>query len=60
MKYKNGKPIEGTRDELYKIFDKSYRDYYRSFAEFEFAFMKNGGEIIEDDGPIFKKSNRSV
>lgn len=47
MKRKNGKIVEATEKELQGLYKGAVRRAYRSFAEFELAFIMDGGTIIE-------------
>ena len=49
MKRKNGKIVEATDEELLGLYKGAVRHAYRSFAEFELAFMMDGGTIIETE-----------
>lgn len=52
MKRKNGKIVEATDKELLGLYKGAVRRAYRSFTEFQLAFMMDGGTIIEE-----KKTN---
>lgn len=47
MKRKNGKILEATEKELLGLYKGSVRRAYRSFAEFQLAFMMDGGTVVE-------------
>ena len=49
MKRKNGKIVEATEKELLGLYKGAVRRAYRSFAEFELAFMMDGGTIKETE-----------
>lgn len=55
MKRKNGKIVEATDKELLGLYKGAVRLAYRSFAEFQLAFMMDGGTIIENKDLTSKK-----
>lgn len=54
MKRKNGKIVEATEKELLRLYNGAVRRVYRSYAEFQLAFMMDGGTIVEEKKQIKK------
>lgn len=52
---KNGKIVEATDKELLGLYKGAVRRAYRSFTEFQLAFMMDGGTIVEE-----KKTNNKL